>query len=146
MKKLLTILCLVLLSVHSYSQEVVTENETVIRDGLFYHQLSTEPLTGIIEGFYKNGQLEYRANFRDGKQDGLSENFDEEGQLEIRLNYKDGKQDDLNEFFHENGQLEIRGNHKDGEKDGLQEIFDEDGNLISRYTIRNGVQVESETH
>ena len=48
MKRLLTILCLVLLSVHSYSQGVIPEVETVTKDGLIYHQLSTEPLTGTV--------------------------------------------------------------------------------------------------
>ena len=55
------ILCGLLLSVHSYSQEVIPEVETVTRDGLIYHQSSTEPLTGIVVSFYENGQLTVRA-------------------------------------------------------------------------------------
>jgi antitoxin component YwqK of YwqJK toxin-antitoxin module len=75
MKKLLTILCLVLLSVHSYSQDVIPEVETVTREGLVYHQLSTEPLTGTVVSFYDNGRLQFRTNYKDGKQDGLYERF-----------------------------------------------------------------------
>ena len=61
--RLLTILSLVLLSVPSYSQEVIPEVETVTRDGLY-------------EEFYENGQLRFRLNYIDGKRDGLIEFFD----------------------------------------------------------------------
>ena len=70
MKKLLTTLCLVLLSVHSYSQEVVT-GPFLIRDGIYYHQDTNELVTGIIEGFYNGGQLRFRGTYKDGKRDGL---------------------------------------------------------------------------
>ena len=66
--RLLTILSLVLLSVHSYSQEVIPEVETVTRDCLY-------------EEFYENGQLRFRLNYIDGKRDGLIEFFDEDGKL-----------------------------------------------------------------
>jgi len=94
MKRLLTILCLVLLSVHSYSQEVVT-GPFLIRDGIRYHQDTNELVTGIVEGFHENGQLQYRGNWRDGEPDGLSKWFYENGQLKTRVTYKDGKQECL---------------------------------------------------
>ena len=47
--------------------------------------------------------------------DGLVETFYKNGQLWIRGNYKDGKMDGLYELFHENGQLQEKGNIKDGE-------------------------------
>ena len=78
MKKLLTTLCLVLLSVHSYSQEVITENETVDRDGLY-------------EDFYENGQLRWRGNSIDGEREGLWENFDENGNLTRTRTYRNGE-------------------------------------------------------
>jgi hypothetical protein len=61
MKRLLTILCLVLLSVHSYSQDVVT-GPFLIRDGITHDQNTNEPITGIVEEFYENDKLQYRAN------------------------------------------------------------------------------------
>jgi antitoxin component YwqK of YwqJK toxin-antitoxin module len=54
--RLLTILCFVLLSVHSYSQDVVT-GPFLIRDGITYDQKTNEPVTGIVEKFHENGQL-----------------------------------------------------------------------------------------
>ena len=115
--RLLTILCLVLLSVHSYSQEVVTGPFLII-DGITYDQNTNEPVTGIVESFHGNGQLSSRGNFVDGEQDGLWEEFDEDGQLEMR------------------------GNYIDGEPVGLFEFFDENGNLTRAGMFRNGVRVE----
>ena len=130
--RLLTILCLVLLSVHSYSQDVVT-GPFLIRDGIYYHQDTNEPVTGIAQTFYYNGQLENRTNFKDGKPDGLRERFYQNGQLRLRGNYKDGELDGLIETFHENGRVEIRQNYKDGELEGLTERFWNHGQLSAFY-------------
>ena len=90
--RLLTTLCLVLLSVHSYSQEVVT-GPFLIRDGIRSHQNTNEPVTGIVEEFYEDGQLLSRKNYKDGEQYGLIEGFHENGQLWSRGNSKDGKRE-----------------------------------------------------
>ena len=82
--KILTILCLVLLSSYSYSQEVVT---------------------GTVETYYENGQLSIRGNYIDGERDGLWEWFRENGQLWVKANYTDGEQDGLSELFDEDGNL-----------------------------------------
>jgi len=41
--------------------------------------------------FYENGQLEWRANYKDGKLDGLFELFDENGNLTKTKEYKNGE-------------------------------------------------------
>ena len=61
------VLCGLVLSANSYSQEVVT-GPFLIRDGLTYHQDTNELVTGIIEDFYENGQLKSRENYIDGEQ------------------------------------------------------------------------------
>ena len=88
MKQLLTILCLVLLSSYSYSEDL--------------------PLNGPYEMFYENGQLEFRGTYKDGKGEGFREVFYENGQLRIKGNLKDGELDGLWKWFHDNGQLRIR--------------------------------------
>ena len=90
------VLCGLVLSPYSYSQEVVT-GPFLIRDGIYYHQDTNELVTGIVEEFYNDGQLERRENRIDGKRDGLRESFHENGQLRIRQNYIDGKVDGLSE-------------------------------------------------
>ena len=42
------------------------------------------------ETFHENGQLEQRANFKDGKREGLWEEFDEDGNLTETRTYRNG--------------------------------------------------------
>ena len=115
--KLLAIFSVFFLSFYSYSQEVFT-GPFLIRDGIYYHQDTNEPVTGTVESFYDDGQLRARRHYRDGQEDGLWENF------------------------HENGQLDRRGNYVDRIQDGLWEWFYEDGRLIEIKTYRDGEMVE----
>ena len=51
---------------------------------------------GVVETFHKNGQLESRTNYRDGKQDSFWERFYENGQVEIRRHFNiNGERDGL---------------------------------------------------
>ena len=165
MKKLLTILCLVLLVSCSPPPEVPYD-KLVERQGITYEINSTTPFTGSSIDYYSNGQLESRGTFKDGKMDGLLETYHENGQLRERRNYKDGKFDGLSESFYRNGQLESRenykegkkeglhmsypygnsqlgwkGNYKNGEQDGLQEYF-WNGRLLKSYEYKDGVRLK----
>ena len=46
---------------------------------------------GLVEESYDNGQLEWRANYKEGKLDGLFEWFDENGNLIKTKEYKNGE-------------------------------------------------------
>ena len=46
---------------------------------------------GLAEELYDNGQLEWGANYKDGKLDGLFEWFDENGNLIKTKEYKNGE-------------------------------------------------------
>ena len=142
MMKIITTLCLVLLSVHSYSQEIIPEVETVARNSLMYHQDTNELVTGTVEGFHENGQLEYRRDYKDGEQVGLYEIFHENGQLESRGNVKNGNMEGLWEWFNEDGQIKKRGSYKDGKPHGLWEYFDENGNLTKTEEYKDGELIE----
>ena len=112
--KMTIVLCLILLSVYSYSQEVVT-GPFFKRDGITYHQDTNEPVIGIIQSFFPNSsQIAERQTYRDGRRDGPSESF------------------------HENGKLSVKTNFIDGKLEGLYEGFDESGNLIRTQTFKNG--------
>jgi antitoxin component YwqK of YwqJK toxin-antitoxin module len=116
--KIIVILCLVLLVSCSQEPEVVT-GPFVFKNDITYDQNTNEPITGIVEEFYENGQLH------------------------VRRHYKEGKRDGVHEEFHVNGQLSNRGNYKDGKQDGFHEYFDKRGTLTRTMTFRNGVPVES---
>ena len=84
MKKLYPILCLLILIACSQEDSV---NKTVIRedltyqDDLTYHKQSDEPLTGIAVWFHENGELRWKQNFINGKQEGLGEWSYDNGQI-----------------------------------------------------------------
>ena len=59
------------------------QNVTVTRDGLTYHQDTNELVTGIVESFHSNGQLEWRGNYIVGEREGLTELFYKNGQLHV---------------------------------------------------------------
>jgi len=101
MKKVLTIICLVLLSSCSQEPEVLT-GPFVTRDGIKYDQNTNEPVNGIAIEFYENGQLFERGNYIDDKRDGLLEEFYENGQLSTTVNFIDGKQDGIGTLFRKN--------------------------------------------
>ena len=161
MKKLLTILCLIVVSSLSFS-ETIQQHQLVEKDGLVYKRGSTQPFTGsvldvydnsLIMGtgtykdgkrdgmwfsFWKNGNIQYEGVFKDGKEHGFFESFYENGQLKERKTYKDGKEEGLVEQFYENGQLDYKGNWKDGMEDGFYEIFYENGQLDHRGNFKDG--------
>ena len=164
MKKLLTILCLVLLSSYSYSKEVIPEGEAGSRKGppkagtvtkkgperefetgpnIFGPQRVYKAVRESnynkrpYEKFYVNGQLEQRGNLKNKEPDGLWEWFHKNGQLEQRRTYNNGEMDGLWESYYENGQLQLRGNYKNGKLDGPYETFHDNGQLEQRGNYKN---------
>ena len=116
MKKILTVLCLVLLV--SCSNEVPPD-ELVERDGITYEVNSTTPFTGSSVSYHENGQLSTKVNIKNGKPDGLMENYYENGQLWEVIPYKDGVPDGSGESYYENGQWETKENFIDGKEPPL---------------------------
>ena len=48
---------------------------------------------GEWEGYYDNGELESKGNYKDGKRDGYWEDYWDNGQLESKGNFVDNKKD-----------------------------------------------------
>ena len=170
MKKLLPILCLVLLSSYSYSKEVVPGGETGSRKGppkagavtkkgpegemnRFDSSKGPQRVYKTVresghykkrpyEKFYENGQLEQRGNLKNKEPDGLWEWFHKNGQLELRRTYNNGEMNGLWESYYENGQPQLRGNYKNGKMEGLREYFDKDGSLTGAKEYKDEVLQE----
>jgi len=85
---------------------------------------------GAHEAYYENGQIQTRANYKDGKEDGLYESYYENGQLRVKISFKGGQRDGLAEWYYENGQVRSRQNFREGKRDGLWEFFEADGRLL----------------
>ena len=93
---------------------------------------------GVVETHYGNGQLESRANYKDGKLNGLREEWYDNGQLESRETYKDGKLDGLREVWHANGQLWAIETYNDGKLNGLYEAWYDNGQQWTREHYKDG--------
>ena len=142
LKRSITVLfCLILFTSCTKSIDGKKEKEYIeTRKGITYYK--GEPFTGEIFENYKNGQLKYKVNYKDGKrEDGLYEMYYENGQLEKKENFKDGKEDGLSEFYDENGTLKFKINWKDGKEDGLSEVYDENGKLSYKWYYKNGKKI-----
>ena len=50
---------------------------------------------GLVEWYYKNGQLNYKVNYKDGKRDGLWEGYQRNGQLQFKYCYKNDEEVDM---------------------------------------------------
>ncbi len=107
-----------LLVLTACSAPEVLAGKLVERNGVTYQIDSDEPFTGRSVRFYENGQLENRADYKDGQKEGLSE------------------------WFWENGNLGQRGNLKDGKKNGLLEAFNQRGELLRSVHYKNGVRID----
>ena len=93
---------------------------------------------GLAKGYYKNGQLEYKGNFIDGKPDGLAEYYYDNGQLKSKGNFIDGKPDGLAKSYYKNGQLKNKENFINGELDGIF-IYLKNGQVEYKGDIKLGI-------
>ena len=103
------------------------------RKGITYYK--GEPFTGEIFENYKNGQLKYKSNFKDGKKDGLSESYYENGQLEIKQTTRTENMMVYMKLLRKRS-VSHRKSTKDGEQDGLYENYYENGQLKVKETIK----------
>ena len=103
---------------------------------------------GLRETYYKNGQLESKAYYIDGKwdEDRLIEYYSIDGQLENKLTYKDG-QPYLNGKKHgvhikESWNGSSRARYKNGKLDGLYEWFGQNGQPVRKDCYKDGKKTE----
>ena len=96
---------------------------------IYFIKGSDTPYTGKSFELYDNGQKQWEANWKDGKEDGLEVMWYENGQKTTEKNYKDGKEDGLEVWWYENGQKKRESNWKDG-KIVSQKDWDEEGKPV----------------
>ena len=98
--------------------------------------LEGNPINIIKEGFYPNGQLEYRVTYKEGIE--TWDTYYENGQLQKRNNYKEDKDHGVNERYQENGIIEYRNFFKNGVRDGVSELYHENGKLAKKMPMIDG--------
>ena len=72
------------------------------------------PYTGWSKFIWKNGQVFYLNQYKDGKKNGVCTTWHENGQKAEEQSYKDGQLDGPSTFWDENGPQKARNTYKDG--------------------------------
>jgi len=104
----------------------VRQKLTLNKDGIWTH-----------EGWYENGQQEYKHNYKDDNRHGLYEGWYENGQQKYKHNYKDDNRHGLYEFWYENGQQKYKHNYKDGNCHGLYEGWYKNGQQEYKHNYKD---------
>jgi len=108
-------------------------------------KLYREEVNGLAEGlwleWYANGELRYRASWKEGMGYGLWEYFYENGSLRSRSVYVADQPTGIYREYHPNGQVEVETVYVEGRKHGLEITYSPDGTELARKSWREGVRV-----
>ena len=105
-------------------------------------KVSDDPsYTGESFELYPNGEFKTKANFKDGKLDGLQVAWHENGQKWSEINFKDGKENGLKTTWYVNGQKQSEINFKNGEPEGLGFAWHRNGQKAMEGMVENGKEV-----
>ena len=139
----------------------LSEDDLVIRAGLYYEKFSATPFTGELdeglirgsfkngkpegswEEYWENGQLKAKGDNRNGKREGSFEYYWDNGQLWMKGNYKNDKPEGYWVYFWDNGEEWLKGDYNNHEREGYWWSYNKDRSLNERETgtYKNGVKV-----
>jgi len=111
MKKILLIL-MISMSLISYGK-LINKKQLQNRNGVFYEVNQLIPYTGKKVYYYKSGQIQIKAKFKDGKiEDVIS--YSKSGSILGKIKFKDGKIERESIFDYKNDQIEYEMNFEGG--------------------------------
>jgi antitoxin component YwqK of YwqJK toxin-antitoxin module len=93
------------------------------RGGIVYKEGSQDPYTGDSKSIYENGNPYVKAEFKDGKLDGIYIAFYANGQKMGITHYKEGIKQGEATAWHENGKLASKVNFKNNARDGRMTAY-----------------------
>ncbi|KAB1153854.1 toxin-antitoxin system YwqK family antitoxin [Tenacibaculum aiptasiae] len=82
-----------------------------------------EVFDGLVIYYHPNGKPFHKANYKNGKLDGVRKVFYESGELKQQGKYNDGKREGVWKTFYKNGKIETKGKYRDNEKVGVWKTF-----------------------
>ena len=95
-------------------------------------------IDGWFRRYWKNGNLRYEWEYKDGKQVGVSKGWWPNGNLKQTRTLKNGIWNGLWTSWYENGFKEFEGTYKNGKKDGLSTWRFDDGHKRRETTYKDG--------
>ena len=96
-------------------------------------------LQGEAKFYYRSGQLQYIANFKDNEYEGLYQRFREDGKKELEATYVKGQLEGKFQRWNEADVLIEESNWKAGKREGTTRIFDNEGKEINATEYANGL-------
>ena len=95
----------------------------------------------VKQSFFSSGNLEYEAEFVNGKLDGTSKVWLEDGTLYSISKYSNNQPHGIWKKFHPNGKLMFEVNYEYGQKHGVEKWYYENGNLKSEQEFDFGISI-----
>jgi antitoxin component YwqK of YwqJK toxin-antitoxin module len=92
----------------------------------------------VVTERYASGELSRRAEYQNGKLDGITRGWYQNGRLMYEYHYRRGLGEGLQRQWNRDGTLLLRLNQHQGHEAGLQQMWNLDGSVRSSYVIRNG--------
>lgn len=116
------------------------------RDGKLKSQtgVSNGLLEGISLGWFTNGVMQVKEPFHAGKSHGKRTKWNVDGSKLSEAEIVDGELHGMFRRWHENGQLSQQLPMKHGKADGVSQAWDPSGRLKARVVLTNGVVVSQE--
>ena len=88
--------------------------------------------------YFKDGNLSYSGNFKNGKYDGYGTSFTRSGSIIYEGQWKDGIHDGVGKLFFESGIQNYEGKWKGGLFEDYGKKYNESGNLLYEGQFKNG--------
>ena len=112
----------------------------------YFMPLKYGRISGKVTSNYQSGKKKSKANWVDGKEEGLATWWNENGEKSSEYNYVNGKKEGLETEWYKNGRKQFEINWKYGEREGLTTRWNEDGKKHSEVNYVNGKQEGLATH
>jgi antitoxin component YwqK of YwqJK toxin-antitoxin module len=100
---------------------------------------ATEPFTGSVVEYYKNGQLKSKTEVAEGKLQGVSHGYFTNGQMQVEEFFTNGVSHGVRKKWHMNGTLLSEGEIMGGKFHGAFKKYHENGKLAQEVMLSNGV-------
>jgi uncharacterized protein len=95
-------------------------------------------LTGVLEGWFTNGNKWYEDSYEDGKVSGLTTLYFYSGLVNKTTMYKDDKKNGPQKGYSSKGYLIYTSNYVDDEQDGMQTYYYPNGNKQDEVMYKKG--------
>ena len=109
-------------------------------DGIIYRKKGgskASPITGIVCRNYESGKLERKAQFKNGKPEGIEKDYYPSGELESEVLYKNGMREGIRKSYYKSGKLMMEQTYIEGKQEGILKNFYESGRLMSELQFTN---------